>query len=324
MTKHKRTSQTKVIGVVGKPNTGKSTFFCATTLAPAKIASHPFTTITPNKGVGYIRTPCACKEFNVEDTPVNSLCLEGIRLVPVELIDCAGLVPGAWEGRGLGNQFLDEIRKADALIHIVDASGGTDSEGRVCEPGSHDPLEDVNFLEHEITMWMANIIKRDWNNIVRTVESESKQNIFTQLEERLSGLSINKGHVSETLRRTGLSADKPSSWSEEDLLKFSEERGSGIPEGMEVWKEEDLQELAEKRRRGGLNIPEWKPDQDMTECASCGYGLRPGWTKCPVCDAPIGEEPTENDTDEPKESSNEVQSDDPEEETETTDENTDL
>jgi ribosome-binding ATPase YchF (GTP1/OBG family) len=209
-----------VIGVVGKPNTGKSTFFCATTLAPAKIASHPFTTITPNKGVGYIRTPCACTEFNVEDTPVNSLCLEGIRLVPVELIDCAGLVPGAWEGRGLGNQFLDEIRKADALIHIIDASGGTDSEGRVCEPGSHDPLEDVHFLEHEITMWMANIIKRDWNNIVRTVESESKQNIFSQLEERLSGLSINKSHVSEALRRKRLSADKPSSWSEEDFLRF--------------------------------------------------------------------------------------------------------
>ena len=115
--------------------------------------------------------------------------MDGVRLIPVEFIDCAGLVPGAWQGRGLGNQFLDEIRKADALIHIVDASGGTDTEGRLCKPGEHDPLEDVKFLEHEITMWMANILKRDWPKIARTVESESRD-LFSMLEERLSGLAI--------------------------------------------------------------------------------------------------------------------------------------
>lgn len=207
-----------MVGVVGKPNTGKSTFFSATTLAPAKIASHPFTTIKPNRGIGYVRTPCVCKEFNVQDNPVNSLCLNGIRLIPVELIDCAGLVPGAWQGRGLGNQFLDEIRKADALIHIVDASGGTDSEGRVCKPGEHDPLEDVRFLEHEITMWMANILKRDWPKIARTVEAESKENLFSLLEERLSGLAIKRNHISEAIRRTGLNADNPTTWSEDDFL----------------------------------------------------------------------------------------------------------
>jgi ribosome-binding ATPase YchF (GTP1/OBG family) len=207
-----------MVGIVGKPNTGKSTFFSATTLAPAKIASHPFTTIKPNRGVGYVRTPCICKEFNVQDNPVNSLCLDGIRLIPVELIDCAGLVPGAWQGRGLGNQFLDEIRKADALIHIVDASGGTDSEGRVCKPGEHDPLEDVRFLEHEITMWMANILKRDWPKMARTVEAESKENLFSLLEERLSGLAIKRSHISEAIRRTGLNADNPTTWSEDDVL----------------------------------------------------------------------------------------------------------
>ncbi len=209
-----------MVGIVGKPNTGKSTFFSATTLAPAKIASHPFTTIKPNRGIGYVRTPCACKEFNVQDSPVNSLCLDGIRLIPAELIDCAGLVPGAWQGRGLGNQFLDEIRKADALIHIVDASGGTDSEGRVCKPGEHDPLEDVQFLKHEITMWMANILKRDWPKIARTVEAESKEDLFSLLEERLSGLAIKKSHISEATKRTGLNAGKPTAWSEEDFIKF--------------------------------------------------------------------------------------------------------
>ncbi len=209
-----------MVGIVGKPNTGKSTFFSATTLAPAKIASHPFTTIKPNRGIGYVRTPCVCKEFNVQDNPVNSLCLDGIRLIPVELIDCAGLVPGAWQGRGLGNQFLDEIRKADALIHIVDASGGTDSEGRVCKPGEHDPLEDVRFLEHEITMWMANILKRDWPKMARTVEAETKENLFSLLEERLSGLAIKRSHISEAIRRTGLNADNPTAWSEDDFLRL--------------------------------------------------------------------------------------------------------
>ena len=208
-----------MVGVVGKPNTGKSTFFSAATLAPAEIGSYPFTTIKPNRGVGYVRTPCACKEFDVQDNPVNSTCLEGIRLVPVELIDCAGLVPGAWQGRGLGNQFLDEIRKADALIHIVDASGGTDSEGRICKSGEHDPLEDARFLEHEITMWLANILKRDWLKISKTAESESKD-LFSMLEERLSGLTINRSHVLEAVRRTRLSAEKPTAWSEEEFLKF--------------------------------------------------------------------------------------------------------
>jgi len=212
-------SQSKLLGLVGKPNVGKSTFFSAATLAPAEIANYPFTTIKPNRGIGYVRSPCVCKEFNVEDNPVNSLCIDGMRLVPVELIDCAGLVPGAWQGRGLGNQFLDEIRKADALIHIIDTSGATDLEGRMLKPGAHDPLEDVKFLEVEITMWLANILKRDWAKLARTVESGRKDLIST-LEERLSGLTIKRIHIIEAVRRTELNPDKPGSWSKEDFIRF--------------------------------------------------------------------------------------------------------
>jgi ribosome-binding ATPase YchF (GTP1/OBG family) len=211
-----------LLGIVGKPNTGKSTFFCAATLAPAEIANYPFTTIKPNRGVGYIRAPCICKEFNVKDNPKNSLCMNGIRLIPVELIDCAGLVPGAWQGRGLGNQFLDEIRKADALVHVIDASGGTDIEGRLVKPGGHDPLEDAKFLETEITMWLVQILKKDWPKIARTAES-SGSDLTAMLELQLSGLAIKRSHIIEAIRKAKLNEDKPTKWSDDDLIKFLDE-----------------------------------------------------------------------------------------------------
>jgi ribosome-binding ATPase YchF (GTP1/OBG family) len=212
-------SYSRLLGVIGKPNTGKSTFFSAATLVAAEIANYPFTTIKPNRGVGYVRTKCVHEEFNVKDNPRNSLCLEGTRLVPVELIDIAGIVPGAWEGRGLGNQFLDEIRRADALIHIVDASGGTDCEGKTCKPGEHDPLEDVKFLEREITMWMVTILKKDWSKISRTAEAD-KKGIAHHLEDRLTGLSIKRQYINEAVRRANLNLDKPASWTDEDFYRF--------------------------------------------------------------------------------------------------------
>ena len=212
-------SYSRLLGVVGKPNTGKSTFFCAATLAAAEIANYPFTTIKPNRGVGYVRQPCVHTEFDVKDNPRNSLCLDGTRLVPVELIDIAGIVPGAWEGKGLGNQFLDEIRRADALIHIIDASGSTDCEGKSCKPGEHDPLEDVVFLEKEITMWMVTILKKDWPKISRTAEQD-KKGIAHHLEDRLTGLGIRKTLVNDAIRKAGLSIDKPATWSDDDFYRF--------------------------------------------------------------------------------------------------------
>jgi hypothetical protein len=212
-------SYSRLLGVVGKPNTGKSTFFSAATLVAAEIANYPFTTIKPNRGIGYVRTLCVHEEFNVKDNPRNSLCLDGVRLVPVELIDIAGIVPGAWEGRGLGNQFLDEIRRADALIHVVDASGGTDCEGKSCKPGEHDPLEDVKFLEREITMWMVTILKKDWSKIARAAEAD-KKGIALPLEDRLTGLNIRRQLVGEAIRKANLDVDKPATWSDEDFYRF--------------------------------------------------------------------------------------------------------
>ena len=105
---------------MGKANTGKSTFFNAATLLNVPMASYPFTTVSPNRGVATIRVKCMCKKLNVEDNPVNSSCIEGNRFIPVQLIDVAGLVPQASEGKGLGNKFLDELRQSDVIIQVVD------------------------------------------------------------------------------------------------------------------------------------------------------------------------------------------------------------
>jgi len=209
----------RIVGVVGKPNVGKSTFFSAATLAHVAIANYPFTTIKPNIGVGYVRSPCVCREFNVTDNPGNSTCMNGIRLIPVELVDCAGLVPGAWQGRGLGNQFLDEIRQADALIHVVDAAGSTDSEGKPCDPGTHNPTEDVEFLEHELDMWLLQIVKKEWDRAVRRVEG-AKEDLTQILEEKLSGLGIKRDHIIKARTKTGVNFEKPSSWPDNQLLMF--------------------------------------------------------------------------------------------------------
>lgn len=207
-------------GIVGKPNTGKSTFFSAATLITVPIENRPFTTIKPNRGIGYLRAPCVCRELGVKDEPANSACVDGVRLIPIELIDCAGLIPDSWKGRGLGNYFLDEVRKADALIHVVDAAGATDEEGRPCRPGTRDPLEDVKFLEREIAMWLVQILQKDWKKITQRGEL-AHENFVDLLSDRLSGLAIRKTRIIEAVAKTELDLSKPTRWSDEDLVRFA-------------------------------------------------------------------------------------------------------
>lgn len=207
------------IGVVGKPNVGKSTFFVSATLAPAEIAPYPFTTIKPNRGIAYLRVKCPHTDFNIQCTPRNSKCQNGIRYVPIELIDVAGLVPDAHKGRGLGNKFLDDLRMAEALIHVVDASGCTDSEGKICPIGSHDPINDVSFLQDEISHWIADIISKGWQRIAKQTELENKK-IEEVLQARLTGLGISLQMVIQAVRQSPIPT-KPSQWTDDDVLQLA-------------------------------------------------------------------------------------------------------
>ncbi len=207
-----------LIGLLGKTNVGKSTFFNAATMLNAEIADHPFTTIEPNIGVAYVRVDCVCKESGVKDSPRRSICIDGKRFIPVKMIDVAGLVPDAHKGRGLGNKFLDDARQADVLIHVVDASGSTDSEGRRCEPSSNDPLKDIEFVELEFDLWLASIIARDWARSAKEAEHKGIK-MEHILASRLSGLAIEEHLIADTLN--AIKGKRFSEWDDNDLLRFA-------------------------------------------------------------------------------------------------------
>tara|TARA_B110000014_G_scaffold251761_1_gene229325 strand:- start:138 stop:1307 length:1170 start_codon:yes stop_codon:yes gene_type:complete len=205
------------VGLVGKPNAGKSTFFTAATSANAQIGDYPFTTIEKNVGVAHVRKPCPSKELGLEPNPNNSLSINGIRYIPVEVIDVAGLVPGAHEGKGMGNKFLDDLRQADVLIQVVDSSGNTDLEGNAVEGA--DPIKEVNFLKHELCQWIGEITMRNWSRSARAVESGEKVEDF--LSDRLAGLKFSREHVFSSLRKASIS--KPvMKWGPEEGLILAE------------------------------------------------------------------------------------------------------
>ena len=205
------------VGLVGKPNAGKSTFFTAVTSATAQIGDYPFTTIDKNVGIAYVRKPCPSKDLNLEPNPNNSLSIEGVRYIPIEVIDVAGLVPGAHEGKGMGNKFLDDLRQADVLIQVIDSSGNTDLEGNVTSGAN--PIDEINFLKNEICEWIGEITIRNWSRSARAVESGEKIENF--LSERLAGLKFSREHVVTALRKATISTP---------VMKWGKEEGRIIAE----------------------------------------------------------------------------------------------
>jgi len=207
------------IGLVGKPSCGKSTFFKASTLSEVDIAPYPFTTIAKNEGVGFVKIECVDKEFNVKCNPRFGYCLDGNRFIPVELIDVAGLVPGAHEGKGMGNQFLDDLNQADVLIHIIDISGSTNEKGEDVEKLSYNPAEDIKFLEHELNMWFLRLIEKGWEKFARTVNQE-KPELKKALTKQLSSLRVTEELIEEVMNKLDLSQDILK-WDKDILLKIA-------------------------------------------------------------------------------------------------------
>ncbi|MGC9019815.1 MAG: redox-regulated ATPase YchF [Candidatus Methanodesulfokora sp.] len=209
-----------LLGIVGKTNVGKSTFFSAATMSEVEIGDRPFVTIKPNEGVGYVRVRSVCTELNVRCDPKYGWCNGINRFVPVKLMDVAGLVPGAHQGRGLGNQFLDDLRKSDANIIVVDAAGSTDDEGKPVPPGTHDPVRDVQIVKEEFTLWMAGVLRKNLEKVSRRMLSGEKPEKL--LSDVLSGLEVKPEDVKKAMDESGLDPKKILQGKSEDILRFSE------------------------------------------------------------------------------------------------------
>jgi ribosome-binding ATPase YchF (GTP1/OBG family) len=189
--------------------------FNALTHGHAAVASYPFTTIDPNKGVAFVRVRCACAELGVKCKPRFGSCAAGVRLVPINIVDVAGLVEGAHEGRGKGNQFLNDLNAADALVCVADAAGATDDGGNAAAPGSHDVVRDVRMIESEIDYWILGILQRNL--------AKAKGKSFDDFAALLSGIRVNRDLLKHCVVALGL-GEHTAEWKDErKLLELARE-----------------------------------------------------------------------------------------------------
>ena len=207
------------IGLLGKTNTGKTTFFNAATLAGGEVSTYPFTTKKPKKALGNVIMPCVHTEFNVQDDPQNSKCMDGWRFIPIELIDLPGLIKDAWAGKGLGNQFLSIATQSDAILHIVDVSGSIDAAGRIAEVGSGDPIADVSDIEEELIMWYLKLLEGNRDKISKLIQSETEP--VVAITDVFRGIGVKESHVKDALKTTGLEDKHFENFNMPDSKKFA-------------------------------------------------------------------------------------------------------
>ncbi len=208
------------IGIVGKTNTGKTTFFNAATSSTAEVSTYPFTTKKPNVATGQVQTLCVCRELGLKDKPRNSSCVDGWRFIPVEVLDLPGLIKGAWKGKGLGTQFLNVVAQADALLHVVDASGSIDPDCKITHPGMGNPILDVYDIEEELVQWFKVAVDRSLQRLrKRPIRSGSYNKA---LAKELAGIGVRLDQVTSALEAANLSTKHPKEWKDEDSRKFSE------------------------------------------------------------------------------------------------------
>jgi ribosome-binding ATPase len=215
------------IGLIGKTNTGKTTFFNSATLATAEVSNYPFTTKQSNIGNANAITLCVHKELKAQDNPKNSQCIDGWRFIPVELVDLPGLIKGAWEGKGLGNQFLSIAAQSDVLLHIVDVSGSIDASGKITEPGTGDPIADIGDIEEELVMWYLKLLEGNRDKISRAINSGI--DIISAITDIFRGVGVREEHVRLALQENKLletnfgdldpQRSKDFSWSLRDISK---------------------------------------------------------------------------------------------------------
>jgi len=207
------------LGLIGKTNTGKTTFFNAATLSSEEISSYPFTTKKPVTGTAHAVTLCVHPEFKIQDNPNNSKCVEGWRYIPIQLIDLPGLIKDAWKGKGLGNQFLSIAAQSDALLHVVDASGGIDSTGKITEVGTGDPISDFADIEEELIMWYLKILEGNRDKVSKLIRTGT--DISDAITDLYRGIGVTKNHVKETLLATGLEEKDFDDFDNADSKKFA-------------------------------------------------------------------------------------------------------